>query len=299
MIRPTTPRIAPLDDAALTDGQRVLAEIGASHVTRTFARRADLLAGWLELGKAVITGGHVSGRDREFVLLRTALRTNTPYEWANHAAASLGYGVTVDELRALGDDDATWPEPDATLLAAVDEICADDGVGDATWARLRAAMDDDAIIELLFIVGYYRLTSGLLNSLGVQPEPGLPGLGELPEIPEPVASSRPSGTADGPARPDGRWQVTFRHPAGEQQLTLDLTTDGDRLTGTIANTAVGIRSDIADGTVDGGHLTGTTRLSVPIAMTLTWDGTVVGDTIAGTVTLSGGAGTFPFDGVRA
>ena len=61
------------------------------------------------------------------------------------------------------------------MLDATDELHSDSFVSDATWARL-ANFSDQQRLDFVFTVGQYNLVSMALNTLGVQPEPGLPAL---------------------------------------------------------------------------------------------------------------------------
>lgn len=177
MQRPSQPRIPPVDAALMTESQRALAPFGMSNVLRTLVRHEDLLGPWMTLGGKLIFSGRLPPRDRELAILRVALRTESVYEWANHVGGALAAGATGEEIDALSDGSAAWPDADAALLRAVDELCSDDCVSDGTWAVLAATRDDVEIIELLLVVGYYRMNAGFLNSVGVQPEPGRPQLG--------------------------------------------------------------------------------------------------------------------------
>lgn len=298
--RLTSPRIPPLDAGELTDEQRRLT-LGASVVIQTLARRDELLRAWITFAGGLLSDSPLDGRQRELVILRVAMRTRCAYEWANHSVAAQMYGLSTDEVRSLATttDPTGWGESDTALLSVVDDLCADDAVSDRTWTALRRTLDESAILSLIAVVGFYRMTASLLNGVGVQPEHGLPQLGE-PFVAE--ASTPPPPPTDapapGPARVTGRWAVTFRHPAGDQRLTLELADHDETLTGTVANPAIGLTVDLEDGTAHDGHITGVTRLTTPFAMTLSWDGTVIDDTISGHVAVSGAGGTYPFDGTR-
>jgi 4-carboxymuconolactone decarboxylase len=307
--RPTAPRVTPVDFGSLTESQRAVAGIGASNVILTLVRHPDLLKPWLNLAATLLLSTRLSPRARELTILRVALRTTCEYEWANHVLGALAAGATEGEIRALSDPSAAWPDADAALLRAVDDLCDDDCVSETTWAALTATRDEVEIIEILTLIGYYRMNAGLLNSLGVQTEAGRAHLGQVPSVS--VAGPRPR-----PARPsttesagggfpgatqkgvDGTWQITFRHPAGDQELTLGLETRGGALVGSVTNPALGITVPIADGTVEGQRFSAKAPMTMPIEVDIQFDGAVDGNEIAGTVTIRG-AGAFPFDGTRA
>jgi hypothetical protein len=54
-----------------------------------------------------------------------------------------------------------------------DELHAGARISDATWAGLGRHLNEKQLIELPMLVGQYHLVAFTLNSLGVQPEPGL------------------------------------------------------------------------------------------------------------------------------
>ena len=72
-------------------------------------------------------------------------------------------------------DSGQWDSDDATLVALVDELCDEDIVSEVTWQALRTRWNDAQLLELLVLVGFYRLVSGMLNSVGVALEPSVPG----------------------------------------------------------------------------------------------------------------------------
>jgi hypothetical protein len=57
----------------------------------------------------------------------------------------------------------------------VDELCTDDVVTEATWQEIAASWSEQQLLELLVLIGFYRLVSGTLNSVGIALEPGTPG----------------------------------------------------------------------------------------------------------------------------
>ncbi|MET9021781.1 carboxymuconolactone decarboxylase family protein [Actinopolymorpha sp. NPDC004070] len=295
-----TPRIRPVPIEELEPEQRKLAKLGADTVIQVLARNPELTKASSALGGYLLSQGKLHPRIRELAILRVALQCEAPYEWANHVPAALGAGATADEINALSDPAATWAPEDDAVLRATDELCADAYVSDATWSALSAARDDAEILEVLFLAGYYRMMAGFLNSAGVPVKPGQPSLGERvlpPQAPDaPVLTDRP---ASGKVGADGRWSITFVHPAGSKQIDLDLKTSGAAVSGTMFDTVLEVTAPIVSGTVDSeGHLEFTAEMTEPAKFDLVVTGSVDGDTFTGSVTISGG-GTFPFSGTRA
>ena len=298
--RPAEARIPLVELSALTADERAVAGIGASNVLRTLAHRRDLLTAWLEFGKQ-ITGGRVPFRTRELLILQVGLRSQCEYEWANHVPGALSTGITAAEIEALANGTGVWSAAESAVMLLVDDLCADDCVSAETWQALTAVYDEGEIIELLLLVGFYRMNAGILNSLGVEPEPGRPRLGQGMS----VAATEPSQRMTPPAadgtgsmtKPDGTWEVRFYHPAGIQTLRMVIVTQGGMLTGMVTNEAIGVTVPISDGKLEGNHLTCTLIMTSPIAATIVWDGRLDNSELTGTVTVNG-AGPFLFEGTR-
>lgn len=146
------------------------------NIFRTLARNETLATGFLALGGRLLRGSGLPARERELIILRTGWRSQSEYEFGQHTTIGLAAGLSASEVAALADVGAGgWSVDDVTLVAMVDELCADDLVSAATWSALSVRWSDEELLELLVLVGYYRLVSGLLNSAGVALEPGTSG----------------------------------------------------------------------------------------------------------------------------
>jgi alkylhydroperoxidase family enzyme len=179
-----SPRVPPLTDGELTEEQReLLAALGENrdlHIFRTLVRHPSLYRRWSPFGGELLQRGLLPGRDRELVILRTAWRCGSAYEWGQHVALARRAGLSGEEIRrvAAGPEAAGWSAEDATLLSAVDELQEEHRIGDETWDRLAGRFGERELIELTVLAGHYALLAGVLNSLDVQPEGPLPGLGD-------------------------------------------------------------------------------------------------------------------------
>lgn len=182
---PDAPRIRPLTDDEMSDDQRQLLEPmgpGASMgIFATLARHPGLFRRWMPFAGKLLQGGKLSDRDRELLILRTAYLCDASYEWGQHVAIGRAAGLTDEELGRIpaGPDAEGWTTDDATLLRAVDELQRDHRIGDATWADLAERYSEEQLLELPMVSGHYAMLAGVLNSLGVRDEDGLPRLGEI------------------------------------------------------------------------------------------------------------------------
>jgi alkylhydroperoxidase family enzyme len=146
------------------------------NIFRTLAHNEKLAKGFLRLGSHLLGGGVLPAREREIVILRTGSRAGSEYEFGQHARIGRQAGLTDDEIaRLAGGHTGRWSDDDDALVCLVDELCDHDVVSETTWERLRARWNDAQLLELLVLAGYYRLVSGMLNSVGVALEQGTPG----------------------------------------------------------------------------------------------------------------------------
>jgi alkylhydroperoxidase family enzyme len=181
--RPQTPRIAPLRDDELTDETSELLEevripsAQAVNIFETLVRHPGLYRRWMPFAGKLLAG-KLPARDRELLILRTAWRCGSPYEWGQHVRLAKMAEISDEEIDrvAAGPGAPGWDAFDATLLAAADELHDDACISDSTWAALAARYDERQLIEVPMLVGQYHMLAFALNSLGVQREPGVPGL---------------------------------------------------------------------------------------------------------------------------
>lgn len=164
---PTQPRITPLADDR---------DPPPLNIFRTLARNKPLEKGFVALGGHLLFYGSLPEREREIVILRVGWRCGSEYEFGQHTTIGIRAGLAEAEVDRLADaGDGEWSEDDAALVALADELCTDNVVSDATWEALAGRWSDSELLELLVLAGYYRLVSGMLNSVGVPLEPATPG----------------------------------------------------------------------------------------------------------------------------
>ncbi|HEY1281089.1 MAG TPA: carboxymuconolactone decarboxylase family protein [Acidimicrobiales bacterium] len=177
------PRIAPRprtgnppDVQELIEGA-VPANGPTINIFLTLANHPGLLRRYLPFGGKLLMKGKLPGRERELVILRTAWLCQSDYEWGQHVGIGADEGLTDEEMARIPAGLAAdgWSAFDAVLLQAADELVADHRLSDATWAALSERYDDQQMIELTLLVGNYVMVAGMLNSIGVKRESGVPG----------------------------------------------------------------------------------------------------------------------------
>jgi len=176
------PRVAPLPVDEIPDEIRErLGEQPVLNIFCTLARHPKLMKRWLQFATHVLgPGSTLPAREREIVILRIGWLCRSGYEWGQHVVIGRVAGLEDAEIARIADgpDAPGWSELERALLRATDELHADAFVSDATWAALAAHYTTQQLMDLVFAVGQYNLVSMALNTLGVQPEHGLPRLPE-------------------------------------------------------------------------------------------------------------------------
>jgi 4-carboxymuconolactone decarboxylase len=126
------------------------------------------LAGpWLAFNRVLLFAPSLPARQRELMVLRVAARTESTYEWAQHARMAPRSDITAEEVDAIAGGTGEWSPLEADLLAATDQLLDDYRIDDATWARLAAHFDERQLVELVFVVGAYTCLAMAFNSFAI------------------------------------------------------------------------------------------------------------------------------------
>jgi 4-carboxymuconolactone decarboxylase len=149
--------------------------LGDNNIFPTLARHPDLFRAWLRFGGYLLTSGKLGGRDRELLILRTAVNARSSYEWGQHVRISLAGGIDREVIdRVLeGPEAEGWSDQEAALLRAADELHRESRISDETWSVLAETHDTEGLIEVTMVVGHYTMLAGALNSFGVELDEGL------------------------------------------------------------------------------------------------------------------------------
>jgi alkylhydroperoxidase family enzyme len=139
------------------------------------AHAPKALTRFLQWGDYVLSRRNsLPAREREIVILRVGFLCRSGYEFAQHSEIGRHAGLTAEEIAAIkvGADAPNWNPADASLIRAADELLRDHFIGDATWAQLTYHFDQKQCMDVVFTVAQYTQVSMLLNTFGVQLEPG-------------------------------------------------------------------------------------------------------------------------------
>lgn len=193
------PRIAPLPRERWDDDVRAAFESGfgkqvadrffedgpdaqrAPNGLTTLMHHPRLARRFLAYNGVLLFDPALEPRLRELAVLRVAWRTRSKYEWVQHVRMAGRCDIAADEIDAIdrGATDERWTPLERDVLAATDELLDGYRVGDETWARLAAQLDEAQLVELVYVVGTYVCLAMAFNSFGLELDP------ELASVPAP------------------------------------------------------------------------------------------------------------------
>lgn len=180
-MRLSAPRVRPVDLDRLSPEQEAVlgplrgGRLGVLNIFRTLANAPAALTAFLGWGQYILSRKQnaLPERERELAILRVGYNCGAGYEWTQHKEIGLQAGLTEAEIEAIkrGGSDPAWSATDRAILRACDELTSDFHVSDATWAAL-APLGEKGRMDLVMTVGQYTQVSMMLNSFGVQLDPG-------------------------------------------------------------------------------------------------------------------------------
>jgi 4-carboxymuconolactone decarboxylase len=176
------PRILPLPRAEWSDPAREVfsfwgepnswEEGSKTNIMMVMANHPELGKVYNIWGKHLLMSNTLPTRQLELIVLRVAWRVRSEYEWHNHVGYALKAGLTLDEIAAIREAPSAgpWNAQDGAVLRAVDELIDAGRISDHTWATLGTYFDRRQMMDLVFSIGSYVMTSWALSSFGVQLE---------------------------------------------------------------------------------------------------------------------------------
>ncbi len=140
---------------------------------RTLARNPRILSRVLD--GSLLDRGAIERVDRELAILRTCAVCRSEYEWGVHVSAfARRFGIPDEKIRGTLEwpaEDTRWTAHEARIVALVDALHAEARIPDALWRGLREEFEEDQLIELIVLVGFYHTISFVTNGLELGPEP--------------------------------------------------------------------------------------------------------------------------------
>lgn len=162
---------AAADEAAVPD---YMAELS---IFQVLLNHPTLARGVNDLLATMLWHGALNPRLRELVIMRIGWLTACDYEWTQHWRVASRLGVQPEDLVGVRDWRSYDPfgSTERAVLAATDDVVRDGAVSAASWAACEREFEGDAtvLVELVTVIGAWRMIASILQSLGVPLEEGV------------------------------------------------------------------------------------------------------------------------------
>jgi 4-carboxymuconolactone decarboxylase len=187
------PQISPCPPIQDTDWPEAISDMrdgfaGRLNVYRVMAHHPALLRAWAPLRQHVVLDTALGPERSEVVILRTAYRLQSYYEWTHHVDRASKLGFAKDRIAAIAEGSSAGE--DGLIVRAVDRVIDDRYLPVEMEAELATAIGREAVFDLIATVGFYCVLGGLLMTYRTPIEPELSDGGALRQVPE--ASPSPS-----------------------------------------------------------------------------------------------------------
>lgn len=176
-------RMTAEQQAAVEEFKRVRQRPDISGPFVPLLRSPEMLSRARNVGDYVRFDSVLPPRLSEMVILITARHWTQNYEWAAHAPIAEREGLSADIIAAIAD--GRRPESMAADEAVLYDFCTElyrnQGVSDATYARMVAEFEEIGVIDTVGIMGYYSLIAMVMNTARTPLREGqTPGLAPFP-----------------------------------------------------------------------------------------------------------------------
>ena len=140
------------------------------NVLGVLARHPELARAFHTFTGHALFATTLSPRQRELIVLRVAAARSCDYEWAQHEVIGRDAGLSDDDIQRVAVDPTSdqWSALERALIAATDELISGARIADDTWTTLRAALDDQQLMDLIFTVGAYDVLAMAMLSFDLE-----------------------------------------------------------------------------------------------------------------------------------
>jgi 4-carboxymuconolactone decarboxylase len=164
-------RLNETDDVAETHRwmfERMETQGEILNIFRALSHSPEALRRFMKFGSYFLTEGKLDRKLRELAILRAGWLCKAPYEFSQHISFGRRTGLSDDQIRAIAEPRASLFTPnEMAVLAFATEMTSDARVSDATFAAVRSFLNEEEIVEMTMVTGYYNMVSRVLNTLEV------------------------------------------------------------------------------------------------------------------------------------
>lgn len=152
--------------------ERMEARGGLLNIFRAMAHSPEMMRRFMKLGSYFLEEGKLDPALRELAILRAGWVCRAPYEFSQHIAFARRAGLSDAQIRGVGNPTIQlFDRHQMAVLSYAGELSSDADVSDAVYEAVAAFLNEEEIVELTMLVGFYNMVSRALNALRVDIDP--------------------------------------------------------------------------------------------------------------------------------
>ena len=161
--------------------ERMEAGGGLLNIFRALSHSPVAMRRFMKFGSYLLDEGKLDPKLRELAILRAGFLCRSPYEFSQHVSFGRRVGLSDGQIRGVGaPNGALFGPSEMAVLAYAGELTSDARVSDAAYRAVAAFLNEEEIVELTLVIGFYNMVSRALNALEVDID--LPAQKALAEI---------------------------------------------------------------------------------------------------------------------
>ncbi len=151
------------------------------NIFRALSHSPEALRRFMKFGSYFLGEGELDPKLRELAILRAGYLCRSPYEFSQHVSFGRRAGLSDSQIRGIAEPNiALFSPQEMAVLAYAGELTSDARVSDAAFAAVATFLNEQEIVELTMVTGFYNMVSRTLNALQVDVD--APALKDLADI---------------------------------------------------------------------------------------------------------------------
>lgn len=145
---------------------------GILNIFRALSHSPEALRRFMKFGSYFLDEGKLDPKLRELAILRAGYLCRAPYEVSQHVSFGRRVGLSDSQIRGVAEPNhALFAPKEMAVLAFAGELTSGARVSDAPYSAVAEFLNDEEIVELILVIGYYNMVSRALNALEVDIDP--------------------------------------------------------------------------------------------------------------------------------
>lgn len=141
---------------------------GTLNIFRALSHSPEAMRRFMKFGSYFLDEGKLDPKLRELAILRAGLLCRSPYEFSQHVSFGRRVGLSDSQIRGIAAPSVALFEPrEMAVLSYAGELTSEARVSDAAYAAVAAFLNEEEIVELTLVIGFYNMVSRTLNALQV------------------------------------------------------------------------------------------------------------------------------------